>query len=419
MRPTICLNMIVKNEAHVIRRCLDSVRPLTDTWVIVDTGSSDGTQELIREHLKDIPGELFERPWKNFGHNRAEALELARGKADYLFVIDADEVLVLPDGFSVPSLTLDLYSLLIEYGGNNYQRACIISTRLKWRYVGVLHEYLGCDGEFSQGRLPGPKVVCYSMEGGRSRGVHTSKKYAKDARILEKALVDEPHNTRYVFYLAQSYRDAGQLRKSLKTYQRRAAMGGWAEEVWYSHYLVANLSERLGLKAEKVIDRYLQAYQYRPQRAEPLVQLASFVRGRKQYALAHLFAQRAINISRPDDSLFLDTATYEWRALDEYAIASYWIGNCRESAQACEDLLNNAALPSNQLARVAENLNFALKALGRDGQTADLSNIFASPALPSLPDVPAELSAQLQTTNVATSARLPGLSTGLHGGPKD
>jgi hypothetical protein len=72
------------------------------------------TQDIIRAQLKDIPGELFERPWKNFGHNRTEALELARGRADYAFVVDADEVLELPVDFSVPALSLDAYSLLIE-----------------------------------------------------------------------------------------------------------------------------------------------------------------------------------------------------------------------------------------------------------------------------------------------------------------
>ena len=61
---TICLNMIVKDEAHVIRRCLDSVRPLIDTWCILDTGSSDGSQELIRQHLRDLPGQLRQSAWK-------------------------------------------------------------------------------------------------------------------------------------------------------------------------------------------------------------------------------------------------------------------------------------------------------------------------------------------------------------------
>src|SRR5215475_3170087 len=87
----ICLNMIVKNERHVIQRALASVKPFIDYWVIVDTGSFDETKELIRDSLKDIPGELHERPWKNFGHNRSEALSLARGKADYILFLDADD----------------------------------------------------------------------------------------------------------------------------------------------------------------------------------------------------------------------------------------------------------------------------------------------------------------------------------------
>ncbi len=141
-------------------------------------------------------------------------------------------------------------------------------------------------------------------------------------------------------------------------------MGGWAEEVWYSLFEVAKLSERLELPAATIVHRYLEAYDFRSQRAEPLVELARFYRERKQYVLAHLFASRAILLVRPDDTLFLDAATYEWRAIDEYAVASYWIGRYRDSVQACEQLLKNVALPYEQLARVTENLNFALQALG-------------------------------------------------------
>ena len=81
--PTICLNMIIKDEAPVIRRCLESVKPFIDRWVIVDTGSTDNTRELVREIMAGLPGELHERPWKNFGHNRNEALSLAARSGDY------------------------------------------------------------------------------------------------------------------------------------------------------------------------------------------------------------------------------------------------------------------------------------------------------------------------------------------------
>ena len=46
--PTICLNMIVKNESKIILRLLDTVLPIIDTYCICDTGSTDMTKELIK-----------------------------------------------------------------------------------------------------------------------------------------------------------------------------------------------------------------------------------------------------------------------------------------------------------------------------------------------------------------------------------
>ena len=131
---SLCLNMIVKNEVPVIRRCLNSVRPVIDCWVIVDTGSSDGTQDVIRRHLSDLPGELIERPWVDFAHNRSEAVALARGRADYVFVIDADETLEIPARFKMPRLTADSYNLEVRFGTFTYARKQLLRNSLPWRY---------------------------------------------------------------------------------------------------------------------------------------------------------------------------------------------------------------------------------------------------------------------------------------------
>ena len=48
--PLLSLCMIVRNESAVLARCLDSVRGLADEMVVVDTGSTDGTQEIARGH---------------------------------------------------------------------------------------------------------------------------------------------------------------------------------------------------------------------------------------------------------------------------------------------------------------------------------------------------------------------------------
>lgn len=358
----VCLNMIVKNEAHVIERCLASVRPFIDCWLIVDTGSSDGTQDVIRRFLADIPGELHERCWVDFGHNRTQAMELARTRGDYIFVIDADEVLRIPAGFQRPALSADVYALTVEFGGLRYSRSCLVASRLPWRWVGVLHEYLEADQTIQTLPLPGPTVFVHT-DGARSQqDVRT--KFSADARVLETALRDEPDNSRYRFYLAQSYRDSGEPEAALQHYDQRVAMGGWVEEVWFSRYAAARLAEQLQHAPADIIQRYLDAYQCRPTRGgEALGQLARYCRGREQFALARLFAQSGMAIPLTDDRLFVDASWYLWRCRDEYAIASYWTGDYAESERACLDLLNSADLPAEQRQRVQKNLDFALQKL--------------------------------------------------------
>lgn len=363
-RPTICLNMIVKNEARVITRCLDSVRPFIDAWCIVDTGSTDGTQGVIREALKDLPGELFERPWKDFGHNRTEALDLARGRADYTLIIDADEVLIPAPGFRMPDLSADEY--LTEHvagdSGTSFFLTQLVKSALPWRFVGVLHEVIQCDAPHTTEKLRG--LACKGFFDS-ARNVDPVAKYQSDARVLEAALKDEPDNARYVFYLAQSHRDAGNLQRAIEVYRQRAAMGGWPEEVWYSLFQIAVLLERQETEFDRVVGAYLAAYQARPARAEPLCELARAHRQRGHHAVALLFARAAAETPRPDDILFLDESVYAWRAADELAVASYYTGNPKQALAIADRLLAHPALPATERARVEENRRFAVEALAR------------------------------------------------------
>jgi hypothetical protein len=143
-------------------------------------------------------------------------------------------------------------------------------------------------------------------------------------------------------------------------------MGGWPEEVWYSLLELAKRSEALGLGLELIVQRYLLAYEYRPSRAEPLVELARLHRQRQQYPLAHLFARRAIEIRQPNDLLFLDAPTYQWRTLDEFAVASFWIGRHHGCRVACEQLLASGRLPPEEVGRVSENRDLARAKLAGD-----------------------------------------------------
>ena len=351
--------MIVKDEARVIERCLAAVLPYIDSWVIVDTGSADGTQALIRRHLACRPGALYERPWVNFGHNRTEALELARGKADYVLFMDADNIFCAPSGWGWPDLTADAYYLTLTSSGTQYQQCLLVADHLRWRWVGVLHEYLTTDAPHQIQPLSGPWVD-RRHEGARSRDPDT---FRKDAVILEDALKAEPTNARYAFYLAQSWRDAGVPTQAREAYRRRAAMGGWEEEVWYALYEVAKLTQQLNGTPAEISKAYLDAYQLRPCRAEPLVALTKWHNHRREWALAWLFAKTAITIPKPKDILFLDEAVYQWTAFDEAAIAAFWAGDHLECFALCQKLLDEDRLPETERGRVELNRDYAVPAV--------------------------------------------------------
>jgi glycosyltransferase involved in cell wall biosynthesis/SAM-dependent methyltransferase len=363
MPVTICLNMIVKNEASVIRRCLDSVRPIIDHWVIVDTGSTDGTQDIIREHLKDLPGELHERPWKDFAHNRSEALALARPLGGYSLIIDADDTLEIPSDFRLPELTADSYMLDFHDAGVCYQRIQIVRNTLPWRYRGVLHEYLACDDSQPPGHLG--IVMRRNHDGARRRDPET---YRKDAVILERALQTETDPfliARYTFYLAQSRRDLGDKPNAIVAYLRRAELGYWVQEVFCSLYQAAKLNDELGHDRDEVIALYLRASDAAPGRAEALHGASRLCRlaGRNQQG--YEIAQRGLALTAPVDGLFVEPWIYDYGLLDEYAVNAYWSGHYLDSLDACIKLLSNPTCPAEHRERFTANAKSALDKLPR------------------------------------------------------
>lgn len=359
---TVCLNMIVKNESAVIRRCLTSAKPLIDYWVIVDTGSTDGTQDIIKEFMKDIPGELHERPWVNFGHNRNEALALAKGKADYVLIIDADEVFSYPEGFKWPQLDKDFYHITTEFSGTQYGRVQLIKNALNWEWKGVLHEALSANNAFTSASLEGIQDVVRT-DGARSQD---PRKFHKDAEILEIALRSEPTNTRYQFYLAQSYRDAQEHEKALLNYQKRIAMGGWDQEIFWSMLQVGALQEALKMSPEVIHESYTKAFNYRPSRIEPLHRLTYYYRTAEQYEKGYQAALPALNVPLSNDVLFVEHWVYDYGLLLEYSICAYWTGRYLEAFLASQLILARPNIPTHVRECVERNLvwvNMKLKEL--------------------------------------------------------
>lgn len=365
---SLCLVMIVKDEEDTIKKCLTAVSPFIKYWVIVDTGSQDKTKEIITETMEQlgVPGELHERPWVNFEVNRTESLKLAENKCDYRWIIDADDTFTVDNPGINPFAGLDTnpdcYQLLYRLNSLQYHRAQIVRSSQNWVYKGVLHEYLHLDE-------PGKQILQTPIHGCKvladisplKRASSLQEKYSKDAEILEKALIDEPNNERYMFYLAQSYRDSEQEEKAIEAYEKRVKMGGWEEEVYYSMYMIAKISEKLGKDIVHVTDLYSRCWEYRPARLEAVFHTMRKLREQKRFLVAFAYGDVAIKTKGTTDILFLEPEIWQWRLLDEYSLAAFYIGNPEIALEKTQAIINapffKDILPDEQ-DRLKKNIDF-------------------------------------------------------------
>lgn len=235
----VCLLMIVRNESAVISRCLESVLPHIDSWCIVDTGSTDGTQGIIRRELSEIPGELHEREWVNFGHNRTEAFHLAPKSAWYL-LIDADETFhgELHTEWLNPSRG---YNANIHLPGQLFQRVTLIPRGIDWHWVGRVDERIE-PNPYGLPCLEGCWIESHE-DGGRHRSENWLE---RDIDNLQLDYIDFPH-PRTAFHLAQRLHLAGRLPEALAWHLKHANMpGAWDVQAQQSLYDAADIALKLG-----------------------------------------------------------------------------------------------------------------------------------------------------------------------------
>ena len=366
---SICLNMIVKNESAIIRSTLENLTSYVKFayWVICDTGSTDGTQDIIKNFFKEknIPGDLFQDEWKDFGHNRSLALSRAyeSKKADYVLIFDADDA--FRGNFKIPSpLTMDRYSCKFGYGLDfTWYRPVILNNKIKWKYFGVLHEYVDCIEPNYQPKttnLDGDYYIeARTIGGDRNKD---DKKYQKDAQVLVKALEEEKDTglrARYAFYCAQSFRDCGDFQNAIKYYMMRTTMGHFDEEIHVSYFNAGRMMAALNYTEQEVEKTLLDGWNYMKDRSECLYELSKYYRLKGNYPKGYIYGELGRKIPYPKYRvLFLHRDIYEWRLADETAISAYYIGKHDEAIK-----LNQIVLAHHYDERVLNNVRFSLKEL--------------------------------------------------------
>lgn len=360
----ILLNMIVKNEANIITRLLNSVENIIDGLVICDTGSSDDTVITIQNWAlsKGIPHEIVQDKWINFGVNRTNAIGYAKSFLHktgnhlndwYLMFIDADMQLIIDPSFDKNTLTEAAYMLKQSHdGGLEYFNIRMIRANIDSKYIGPTHEYLDINNE-SRHILDSVKI--YDIGDGGSK----ADKFERDIKLLTETLELEPDNPRYVFYLANSYFDIGNYNSAKQFYQTRYSLNGWDEEKWYAKYKWGVCLIELS-QIKDAEDILIEAFQERPWRAEPVFKLAEFYHKKDDHVRAFMYASMAIKVkSTKEDQLFIDKNANGGNGPEDIAsVHAYYIGFFAEGRKFTEQLI--AAYPNVQ--RHIDNLQFYIDA---------------------------------------------------------
>ncbi len=344
--------MIVKNEEPCIARCLRSIAPYIQHFVICDTGSKDKTVDIIHQTAKELnlPGEVYQDEWVNFSHNRNLSLKRCEGKSDYVFIIDCDEIVTNASVFPLTDDSVDVYYGQNETSTMTYEKPRLIKNDGNWTWRHPVHEYLSCN-------KPHPNVRKTNLtlkdlgDGGRNR---SGVKFYNDLIILETEHLKNPDDERTVFYLARTFEDIGSWHKAIEMYKKRVNLKRWDQEVYYSLWKIAELKFKINNNIFECIDAFMQAYTYRPQRLEALVSLCEKLREEKCWAtIYHLSKDKS---ERNADVLFV-RKDVEWRIIEEHGLACYYLGRKDEAKHAFRHVLAHFEL-GTQRERVMNSLSF-------------------------------------------------------------
>ena len=290
---TILLNMIVKNESSIIGKTLTNLceKINFDYWVISDTGSTDNTKEIITTFFekKGINGELHEDEWQDFAWNRTKALEYAYDKTDLLLVFDADDE--LHGEITIPTDDYDSYHFRFGIGNSmGFWRVCIVNNRKRWKYVGVLHEYIHLiEGHNRTTYLQGNYYIQANTSGERARD---PLKYQKDAALLSKAFNELPEGddlrNRYAFYCANSYKDAGDYENAIEWYKKTINLNGWIQEKYRCCICLHNIYKTQN-ETEKAMYWAVKSLKFDKTRAEGVFKLVQHYCCEGQNDVAYMY----------------------------------------------------------------------------------------------------------------------------------
>ena len=296
---TISLCMIVRDEESTIARCLDSIKGIPDEIVIVDTGSSDHTKEIINEYTDKI----FDFVWID-DFAAARSFAFSNATTDYILWLDADDVLTDSDRRQFLKLKKNLdplmdvvnmpYLLAFDQSGAatcSLRRNRLVKRSKNFRWIGAVHEYLEVYGPILN------SDICVTHKGTESNDSD------RNLKIYEKRKAKgESFSPRDLFYYANELSDHQFIEQAIEAYREfLKTEQGWVEDNLSACVKLADCFEKLGEK-DKELEYILKSFEYATPRAEICCRLGYYFLCAKQYEKGAFWYKLATQLEKPIDS---------------------------------------------------------------------------------------------------------------------
>jgi len=320
----IHLCIMVKNAGPLFEKVLTENLSIIDRWTILDTGSTDGTQDIIRKVLKDKKGKLYEEPFINFRESRNRCLDLAGKNCKYLVMLDDTYAIrgdlrqflnvVRGDQFA------SSYSLLILSDDVEYYSNRVTISERGLRYIYTIHEVITDVNNKENVVIPKHASNIHDHRAPyMEKRTMDRKKY--DLQLLHDMVRDDPTNPRHYYYLAQTYNLLEDYENAAVWFRKRAftELKGHDQEAVDSCFELARIYNfKLNKPWDECKELYEKTYELDKSRPEALYFIGIHYHLQGDTKTSYQYFKNAFQIGYPIHAQFSLKPTLSFHFLPKF-----------------------------------------------------------------------------------------------------
>ena len=328
---TISLCIIVKNEEKHIARCLDSMAGLVDEMIVVDTGSTDRTVEIVSSYTPNV----YSYPWTD-DFSDARNYSFSKATMEYCMWMDADDVLEETEKEKFlqlkQSLSPDTDIVMMKYHtafdeagipSFSYFRERWIRNSSRYRWVGAVHEVITPNGKVLYSDI----AICHRKTGAGDpdRNLRIYQKMLEEGKVLE------PRQQYYYgreLYYHRKYEEAVSVFE-----QFLLSPDGWIENKIEACSICADCYSRLG-KEQTALTTLLRSMSFDLPRAELCCEIGKYFLEHGNYHIAVYWYETALHTPRNEYAGgFVLPDCYDYIPLLQLCVCYDKIGNRQKAKE--------------------------------------------------------------------------------------